>query len=1429
VLEPLVDSCFRENDGTTKECRDSSFSRRRKPIAKLRILGFVLGYVLLQATVPALAAGDATSETAFSWRIIPATTVLSRNQPFASDCFRFIKSEGSKVLLRFDWNNRQKPYPSQGERFHSVIVVPPGGVLSATSECGPACFLKGGALVQPATPPLDSLKTERLKTEVLGEYRGAELVRVEFRPSLPVGGNPQVDASFTPTSILTLNLKNPFGSSRPINPLVLQSFQVVVLNPEDLPRCLPSATQERVISEERLQGWRGPAVKIRTSSAGWYGIPVNRLLPLLGEGARTETLRLSRRAPLIEAPVENRDPDDDSRMNDLQEPFGIRILNEDQFHGGLPGPSEVFVFHADLSTSPYDPKECYWLTSDITGTTSPDRIMPLGLYEIGIPTSLNVPSATIESVVGKDRVFVEGGLRTSQQAFFWVDREFPEQSGEPLEIPLPQWTRDTIQPVEANLRVIFGSSMKENYSAEDHLKQGQLALSIGAATFTYSLEKQSDGYGYTASFRIPQGVTGEALAVRYLPETPSRNPLYFDDLHLRGATPLVWSGSDVIFRNPSSPILALEDRATDGSLPLAFGRTQEGQWGILNSHRHGKQIALLQGSPGGGLFTEVHLFRRFKEVDELVSYHLPRWLESPPQADQLVLTPSMFQGEVNTLIAEAAKGGLKYVSIDLSGIFDLFSGGQFSPFAVRNFLSWVGSSWPDPQPASALLIGDSSWDTWGRFPHSQQVPNLSPSYHTPQHPDYTSDLWFVEGRYKDRVADWFFGRMPCQTSKQLLGYLRKLEAQGKKGDSRRLIWVTDDNPPFERNTHDVFLQSLPLAMRLDHIRIRDYPFVDNFYYGTHLAKIREEAMKTSAPLDYGKISPECNEAIRKSLNQGAGMFVYFGHSGLNVLGHERVLFGGGSKFSDIPSLTNLERSPLAFLMTCDVGRFDFAEIPKWSVGLAEEMLFHGNGGCMALFTSTGRGLPSDHLALLKGCLDMAIRGEVLQPGALLWGGKTECQQAGMPNQSVDMFTLLGDPLYSCPLPRSRTLTARQIRWNREGTLDIHIDLAPLFEDASMKAAKTASCWQVGDDLREENSWDHIPVTPEGSLHITLPNARDLQEVFLGIQLDRIGNSSPPDGKSPCVGTLALDLSQSSRPDWKVSLADDAKPDLSLDLDRILFENYSTRNGETIFIRATVKNEGGQTAEEVSVKGFAGSERKGFSNFANYPETKIRRLDPDQSETVRLRWDWWEGTGDQNVTVVVDPDNVIAESNESNNEAGKTIHILEKPDLGWGLIRDCTSAQTDFSRVTSVPANWVIDPTRASLGSSSPFRPLLHDTDRAAMLEVPLCNFGETSSTTTTLEFRYWHQDQSEPFLTTQSMVLPPLAPSLTGPQPKGVPVLLVPGSARIEIEVDPDGGVDERTLSNNTIEIVPPAGFWDRMPVLRQKHTLPKALERFKK
>ncbi len=109
-------------------------------------------------------------------------------------------------------------------------------------------------------------------------------------------------------------------------------------------------------------------------------------------------------------------------------------------------------------------------------------------------------------------------------------------------------------------------------------------------------------------------------------------------------------------------------------------------------------------------------------------------------------------------------------------------------------------------------------------------------------------------------------------------------------------------------------------------------------------------------------------------------------------------------------------------------------------------------------------------------------------------------------------------------------------------------------------------------------------------------------------------------------------------------------DLSISTADIIFSNATPSAGDPITINAIIHNQGGTCAENVKV-GF-------FSNNDWIGDGIIGLVDAGENETVTVQW--IAAAGYNNITVVIDPTNLIAEWNETNNNASTSISIL--PDL-----------------------------------------------------------------------------------------------------------------------------------------------------------------------
>lgn len=108
------------------------------------------------------------------------------------------------------------------------------------------------------------------------------------------------------------------------------------------------------------------------------------------------------------------------------------------------------------------------------------------------------------------------------------------------------------------------------------------------------------------------------------------------------------------------------------------------------------------------------------------------------------------------------------------------------------------------------------------------------------------------------------------------------------------------------------------------------------------------------------------------------------------------------------------------------------------------------------------------------------------------------------------------------------------------------------------------------------------------------------------------------------------------------------PDLAISTNSILFNPAAPKDGDTVSIAITVKNLGRQNASYVSVKAVDGDAIIGTKTIPN--------IAGNAQETVLFSYITAGKSGAHQITVVVDPDNVIAEQSDDNNAASRTFGV-----------------------------------------------------------------------------------------------------------------------------------------------------------------------------
>lgn len=329
------------------------------------------------------------------------------------------------------------------------------------------------------------------------------------------------------------------------------------------------------------------------------------------------------------------------------------------------------------------------------------------------------------------------------------------------------------------------------------------------------------------------------------------------------------------------------------------------------------------------------------------------------QADYILIYHPDFLEAAQTLAKYRAKQGLAVRLVNVMDIYDQFNYGDFNPETLRDFLKYTLYFWKQPYPAYVLLMGDGTSDYKGR--NQNGVINYIPPYRTKVMTDEdASDLWYVQLTGNDAFPDMEIGRISVNNpidADAVVGKTIQYESSPERGLWRnRILFVADDG--FEQDCWDM-AELLPSRFFRKFINLRHYPYVDNFYL---------------PPGEDSKISPDANKAIMDAISEGDLSIIYFGHGSPNVWGHERMLFGGDSKNSDMKKLTNGRKLPLVFNLTCSMGQFDWPTRP-WNICITEDMHRVPDGGAVSLYEPTGKGFTPQHKQLTQRMIQALFTNE----------------------------------------------------------------------------------------------------------------------------------------------------------------------------------------------------------------------------------------------------------------------------------------------------------------------------------------------------------------------------------------------------------------------------------------------------------------------
>lgn len=471
---------------------------------------------------------------------------------------------------------------------------------------------------------------------------------------------------------------------------------------------------------------------------------------------------------------------------------------------------------------------------------------------------------------------------------------------------------------------------------------------------------------------------------------------------LQAQQKLAINDDQLIFRSTES----LENPASQ--FELSGSEASVKVWDISNPYEPvSKPVSFASGKTSfksvTSVLKEFVAFRSDVPAPELIGKVNNQNLHGLTTPRLVIITFPAFKQEAERLAAYRNSKNITSVVVTTEQIYHEFSSGRQDVTALRDFVK----SLYDKSPAtlkSVLLVGKASYDYKNRV-----VDNLNfvPTYESRNslHPvdTYSSDDYFGflennEGQWNEDPAinhsmDVSVGRIPVKSAAEMSDVVDKIiryesapELQGSW--QKEIVFVADDG---DGNLHQDDADQLAESINEDHS-------------GFDVSKIYlDQFPQLSRPA--GEVSPETNEAILKSMNEGALVINYTGHGGARLLAQEKI-------FDDlmIEKLEN-ERLPLMVTATCEFGKADDPTI----ISGAELCLLRKNGGAIGLVT-TGRPVEAGtNFILNEAFYDAFFQQEDNKPLTLgeIFRRTKNNSLSGVSNRN---FSLIGDPELQLALP-----------------------------------------------------------------------------------------------------------------------------------------------------------------------------------------------------------------------------------------------------------------------------------------------------------------------------------------------------------------------------------------------------------------------------
>ncbi len=672
--------------------------------------------------------------------------------------------------------------------------------------------------------------------------------------------------------------------------------------------------------------------------------------------------------------------------------------------GDADGLEPGVYFWAAAGDGPYSRERVYWLT---LGDDLPDPILePQSADEAAAPPERALVSRRMVRDRDEQRVELHG-QHLAIAAIRWIESPLERGEDHLFSLELPDWTHGEL-PIRARLDFLID---REKAHLQPRVEVHALPRQLGIMPIP------TGGSEASVVVEIPPAVIRDGhttLSLRLI-QNPSLSPA---EIHQGSG---VWLDR-IVVDYPG------QARLEQGRLTLAEEDSgPAASWIPIQGPAPTLALAMMEELP----VQRLPLIRREGRLGverpasvgrvELLNAEailaVPRPEAAAPvdladpelAADLLVIYHRRFEGSARRLANHHEAGGRRVLLAEIQQVYDSFSHGELTPFAIRALLAHALRHWQSA-PAQVLLVGDCNSDYLNIA--RDGVANDVPSYSFGDGAEtWASDWWLGTVAGGDDMADYMIGRLSAVEPSDMEAIVDKsLAYQGRPpaGPWRARVGYVADRADLGREfteaIDDLRLQLTPAAFAPRRTALDELPLEDNWYLPRDLVEAKSM-----------KVSRAATESIETTLRNGVVMLDYYGHGSPNIWSNDRIWFGGGSRNSDNPRLAGSGFPSFIVNMTCNSGAIDYPLRP-WNICISEDLLRTRDGGAVGLFVPSGPGTTMGHRELSAELRAAMFRDRLRGLGEVTTLAKLRLAVAGRSRDLVYMHLLLGDPLLRLAMP-----------------------------------------------------------------------------------------------------------------------------------------------------------------------------------------------------------------------------------------------------------------------------------------------------------------------------------------------------------------------------------------------------------------------------